>query len=414
MNSVPDGRPGSSVVIVGTGVAGITAAETLRANGFDGSITVFGEEPHLPYRRTALSKGILDGDLSDAKITLRPPGYWDERGIRIVSSVRVTGVDAASRTVELADGSVVGYDALVLATGGTARHLPGASSDLLSLRTRHDIDRARARIDSGPVVIVGGGLIGLEIAAAVASSEQRAGSTGQITVLEAAGSLLSRVVPDTVAEAVATLHRDRGVQIVTDARITAADAGAVTLSDGTRVTGTVIGAIGMQPDTALADGAGLRVSPAGIVVDEALRTSTPGIYAAGDVAARPHPLTGEPMRAEQWLTATEHGKLVAMTIAADLGLATGPSTPIPRVPLAWSMQYSSNIQMVGWPAMANRFDMDVDARTGSGTCADGFAATVRCFDDDRLVGAVCMGRGGAGRALRTEIEDTLEPVGAAG
>lgn len=289
MNSVPDDRPGSSVVIVGTGVAGITAAETLRANGFDGSITVFGEEPHLPYRRTALSKGILDGDLSDAKITLRPPGYWDERGIRIVPSVRVTG-----------------------------------------------------------------------------------------------------------------------------ARITAADAGAVTLSDGTRVTGTVIGAIGMQPDTALADAAGLRVSPAGIVVDEALRTSAPGIYAAGDVAARPHPLTGEPMRAEQWLTATEHGKLVAMTIAADLGLATGPSTPIPRVPLAWSMQYSSNIQMVGWPAMANRFDMDVDASTGSGTCADGFAATVRCFDDDRLVGAVCMGRGGAGRALRTEIEDTLEPVGAAG
>ncbi|MCR8899338.1 FAD-dependent oxidoreductase [Gordonia sp. GONU] len=412
MNSGPAHAP--SVVIVGTGVAGITAAETLRANRFDGTITVFGEEPHLPYRRTALSKGILDGDLSDPKITLRPPGYWEERGIHIVPSVRVTGIDAVSRTVELADGSAVGYDALVLATGGTARQLPGASPDLLSLRTRRDVERLRARIDSGPVVIVGGGLIGLEIAAAVSSSEQRVDSAGQITVLEAAASLLSRVVPDSVAEAVAALHRDRGVRVVTDSRITAAETDAVTLADGTRLTGTVISAIGMQPDTALAEAAGLSVSPAGIVVDETLHTSTPRIYAAGDVAARPHPLTGEPMRAEQWLTATEHGKLVAMTIAADLGLATGPSTPVPRVPLAWSMQYSSNIQMVGWPTMADRFDVDLDTSTGTGTCADGFATTVRCFADERLVGAVCMGRGGAGRALRTEIEKTLEPVGAAG
>ncbi|WP_317451318.1 NAD(P)/FAD-dependent oxidoreductase [Gordonia jinghuaiqii] len=393
---------GRSVVIVGTGVAGTTAAETLRANGFGGTITMFGVEPHLPYRRTALSKGIVNGDLSDAKITLRPRGYWAERGIEIVPSTRVAGVDPAARRVQLADGSAVGYDALVLATGGTARQLPGTSG-LLSLRTRDDVERIR-RDAGGPVVIVGGGLIGLEIAASIAS----AGSAAEVTVLEAAPSILSRVVPETVAEAVAALHGERGVRILTDVSITSAGADGVTLADGTRVSGTVISAVGMDPDVEVAVAAGLSVSSAGIVVDDDLRTSASGVYAAGDVAARPHPLTGAPMRAEQWLTATEHGRLVAMTIAADLGLDPGAASPIPRVPLAWTMQYTSNIQMVGWPTSGDRLEVDLSPGT------DGLATTVRCFDGDRLVGAVCTGRGGAARQIRSEIESALEPSGVGG
>jgi len=394
---------GHSVVIVGTGVAGTTAAETLRANGFGGTITMFGAEPHLPYRRTALSKGIVSGDLSDAKITLRPRGYWAEREIEIVPSTRVVGVDSAARRVHLADGSAVGYDALVLATGGTARQLPGTSG-LLTLRNRDDVERIR-RDATGPVVIVGGGLIGLEIAASIASA-----GSAEVTVLEAAPSILSRVVPETVAEAVAALHCERGVRILTDASITSAGADGVDLADGTRLSGTVISAIGMDPDVEVAVAAGISVSSAGIVVDDDLRTSASGVYAAGDVAARPHPLTGAPMRAEQWLTATEHGRLVAMTIATDLGLDPGAATPIPRVPLAWTMQYTSNIQMVGWPTAGDRLEVDLSSQTDT----DGLATTVRCFDGDRLVGAVCTGRGGAARQIRSEIESALEPAGVGG
>lgn len=394
--SPPGTSAGLSVVIVGTGVAGITAAESLRANGFDGSITVFGDEPHLPYRRTALSKGIVVGDLSDAGITLRPPTYWTDRGIDIVTSARVVDVDPRARRVRLADRSEVAYDSLVLATGGRARRLPGAASAVPSLRTRDDVDRIRAALDEGPVVIVGGGLIGTEIAAAVASS----GDGTRVSIVEAAPSLLSRVVPTVIADDVVDLHRAHGVHIHTSAQIASADAGGVTLADGTRLAGTVISAIGMEPEVGPANAAGLSTGTAGIVVDDALRTSTAGIYAAGDVAARPHPLTGTPVRAEQWLTATEHGRLVAMTIATDLGSAPS-GVPAPRVPLAWTMQYGTNVQIVGWPAAGARVVLDVD-----GSCT-----TATCFDEDRLVGAVCMGRGGAARQIRDEIEATLRPAG---
>jgi 3-phenylpropionate/trans-cinnamate dioxygenase ferredoxin reductase subunit len=213
--------------------------------------------------------------------------------------------------------------------------------------------------------------------------------------------LLSRVVPASVAEAVATLHRERGVRILTGAEPIALGAQTVTLADGQTLTGTVISAVGMEPELDLARSAGLFVDSAGVVVDDALRTGVPGVYAAGDVAARPHPLTGAPMRAEQWLTATEHGRLVAMTIAADLGSGADTSVPVPRVPLAWTMQYSTNIQVVGWPTSGDRVDVElVDS-----------SSVVRTFAGDRLVGAVCIGRGASGRALRAEIESSLQPAG---
>ncbi|MEO9330019.1 NAD(P)/FAD-dependent oxidoreductase [Gordonia aurantiaca] len=408
---VPRRGDGPAVVIVGTGVAGITAAETLRANGFDGTITLFGDEPHLPYRRTALSKGILDGDLSDDRIRLRPSGYWDELGIQIIPSTRVVAVEPRARLIRLDDEFELGYHALLLATGGRARQLSTGTGDLLTLRTRADVDRIRRETASRPVVIVGGGLLGLEVAAALANAPTAGGL--DITVVEEAPTLMPRVVPAEFGEAIAVLHRDRGIRILTGTSVASATPDAATLSDGTRLEGAVIAAVGMEPDVDLAIGAGLAVGPAGILVDGQLRTSEPGIYAAGDVAARAHPLTGAPMRAEQWLTATEHGRLAAMTIAADLGTPIPAPAPIPRVPLAWSMQFSANIQMVGWPDLANGFTMEVHTADGSGTCADGFAATVRCFDDDRLVGAVCLGRSGTGRALRAEIEATLESVSAA-
>ncbi len=380
------------VVIVGSGIAGITAAESLRAAGFTGAVTVIGEEPALPYRRTALSKDLLAADLSDDKIRLRKPEFWAERDIEIVTDCAIAEIDADAREAVAGDGRRFAYDALVLATGGRPRAVDAVDPAVPTLRHHADALTLQERLAGQPVVVIGGGLIGLEIAASAAA----AGSP--VTVLEAAPSVLTRVMPDEVAAALIDLHSQHGVQIHTGVEIAQATPDTVTTTDGAGFAGVVISAIGMVPSTALAEGAGVTVGPAGVTVDEDLRTDVSGVYAAGDVAARPHPRTGEPTRAEQWMTATEHGKLVATTIAADLGL-DAERADVPRVPLAWTVHYGRNVQLVGWPGAADRIEVD-------GDIAD-FDATVRCYDGDDLVGAVCLGRPAAGRALRTEIEQTL-------
>ncbi len=388
-----------SVVIIGTGVAGITAAETLRALGHTGPVTVIGDEEHLPYRRTALSKDLLGADLSQEKIRLRKPEFWTQRTIEIVTGATVDAIDADAHEVVVADGTRYPYDAVVIATGGRPRGVDTISAEVPTLRRHEDAVSLQARLDTEPVVIVGGGLIGLEIA----SSAAAAGAP--VTVLEAAPSVLSRVMPDEVAGALIDLHSSHGVQIITGVTIAEATASSVTTTESTRYPGVVISAIGMVPASGLAQAAGATVGPAGIYVDEQLRTDVPGVYAAGDVAARPHPLTGEPARAEQWMTATDHGKLVAATIAEDLGLEAEPGAPVSRIPLAWTIHYGKNVQLAGWPGSADRIEVD-------GVIAD-FDATVRCFRDDRLIGAVCLGRPAAGRALRSEIESALsDRVGA--
>ncbi|QKT07977.1 FAD-dependent oxidoreductase [Gordonia sp. X0973] len=390
--------PARRVVIVGGGIAGITAAESLRAAGFDGPVTLIGDEPHLPYRRTALSKDLLAADLSPEKVTLRKPEFWAERDIEIVTGTEVAEIDAADRGVVCADGRRFAYDALVLATGGRPRRVDAIEPAVPALRNHDDALALRESLADGPAVIVGGGLIGLEIAASAASAGH------PVTVLESAPAVLTRVLPREVAVALAELHRGNGVDIHTGVEITSATPASVVTADGTAHGGTVVAAIGMVPETGLARSAGATTSPAGVVVDEDLRTDVANIYAAGDVAARPHPLTGEPSRAEQWMTATEHGKVVAATILADLGLEAPDTSTISRIPLAWTVHYGTNMQLVGWPGAADRIDVDGDI--------DSFDATVRCYRGDDLIGAVCLGRPAAGRAMRTEIGEALtERVG---
>jgi len=189
------------------------------------------------------------------------------------------------------------------------------------------------------------------------------------------------------------------VAIHTGVDIAAATPTTVTTTDGTRYEGTVLSAIGMVPDTALARSAGAEVGPAGILVDRDLRSSVPGVYAAGDAAATPHPLTGEPARAEQWMTATDHGKLVAATILADFGADEAPAPAVSPIPLAWTIHYSRNMQLAGWPGMADRVVAEGDVA--------GFDAEIRCYLGEDLVGGVALGRPVAGRAMRTQIEDAL-------
>lgn len=384
---------GPHVVVVGTGIAGITTAETLRASGFDGQLTVIGEEPELPYRRTALSKDIVGADLSTAKITLRKPEFWADRQIKFRTATTVTGIDTATRTLTLHDDSEITYTALVLATGGAPRRFGWMSPDVGVLRTHADALAVKDQLaQCTGLIVIGAGLIGLEVAASAAAAG------APVTVLEAADRPMGRVLPTEVSDLIADLHRANGVDLITDASVTAAGVDHVD-GDGfdTPTTGYVIAALGMVASTGLAADAGIALGDSGILVDAHLRTSAPGVYAAGDVAEYPHPLTGSHQRSEHWLTAGDQGKVVASTILADLGGDVETSTT--PVPLAWTVQYGVNIQIVGWPGDGDRVEID-------GSLAD-HDATVRVFDGEHLVGAVCVGRAAQGRKVREELTACL-------
>lgn len=386
-------RPGAAgVVIVGTGIAGISAAEMLRANGYPGPVSVIGAEATTPCRRTALSKDLLRADLSDERIRLRPSMFWTERDIEVRTGIAVEQIDTDARTIVLSDGTARGYDALILATGGTAVR-PAMMADVLTLRARDDAEAIRAAIGSaGRVTIIGGGLIGLEIAASAAAAGHA------VAVVEGAERVMERVVPEQISELIANVHRSHGVTLDCGVRVIEATGERVIRADGERMGGPVVAALGLRPDTALAAAAGLEVSSTGIIVDDRMRTSAAGVYAAGDVAAVPHPLTGTPHRAEHWLAAAEQGKAAAHAVLADL---TGDTAPAYReIPLAWTVQYGLNLQIAGSPTAGNRIEID-------GSLAD-HDATVRSFDGDTLVGAVAVGRPRDGRTTRAEIAAHLD------
>lgn len=372
----------TGVVIVGSGVAGATAAQTLRADGYTGPVTVVGAEAGHPYRRTALSKDLLGADLSVERIRLQKPEFWADRDITFVSGVAVTDVDPDARTVTLSDGRSRAYRALILATGGRPIRPAWLRDDVPSLRTVADAERIRATItDRGGLVVIGGGLIGLELAASAAAAGL------PVTVLEAGEKVLGRVVPPAVADYVADLHRARGVQVRCGARVISADASGADLDDGTRVTGAVVAALGMAPNVAAAQSAGTLVEPSGIVVDPCLRTSVDGIYAAGDVA------TGGAACGEHWFGAMDQGAAVARSVVADLD---GRPAPVyDEVPRAWTMQYGVNIQMVGAPTADGAVAIDGDLADGS--------ATITVTGPDGLLGAVTVGRAAAARELRARI-----------
>ena len=387
--TAPGADSAAGIVIIGAGTAGVTAAATLRAEGYGGPVTLIGAEPGLPYRRTALSKDLLAADLSEARIALQKPEFWDAKSIDVRDGVRVTAIDPDARTVALDDGSALHYAALVLATGGQPVR-PGWLDDAVpSLRTRDD---ALAICDdlrrSERLVVIGGGLIGLELAASAAAHGMSA------SVVEAGDRLVSRVMPAVVSDYLAALHADNGVWLRTSSAADSAGPRRVQLADGTHLVGTVVAAIGARPDLALAEAAGVPVCPDGIVVNSALATDVPGIYAAGDVAALPDLRTGAPARGEHWFGATDQGKAVAKSVLADL--AGTPAPTFAEVPRTWTMQYGVNIQMVGWPTASD--DIRVD-----GSLADSDALVTTFDEGGALIGAVAVGRAAAARDCRSEI-----------
>ncbi|MGI5267641.1 NAD(P)/FAD-dependent oxidoreductase [Nonomuraea sp. CA-218870] len=320
-------------VIAGGGLAAAKAATALREQGYDGRLVVAGAEPHLPYERPPLSKSYLQGRSERDKIFVHDADWYDQHDVDLRLGVEVTEIDRAAHEVVLSTGERLGYAKLLLATGATPRRLPG---DALYLRSVDDSERIRDVLaGASRVAIVGAGWIGLEVAAAA----RLAGA--EVTLLGAGDQPLLRVLGPRLGAAFADLHRAHGVDLRLGVEIQEVGGGGVLLADGTRVEAdAVIAGIGVEPDTRLAEAAGLKVDD-GVVVDASLRTSDPDIFAAGDVARAYHPLLGAHIRVEHWANALNQPAVAA-------GAMLGRKVSYDRLPYFYTDQYDLGMEYTGW------------------------------------------------------------------
>ncbi|MFF5275477.1 NAD(P)/FAD-dependent oxidoreductase [Streptomyces sp. NPDC000133] len=340
-------------VIVGGGLAGAKAAETLRAEGFSGRVILVGDERDHPYERPPLSKGYLAGKEARESVFVHETAWYAGADVELHLGQPVTSVDRGARSVELGDGTVIHYDKLLLATGAEPRRLDIPGTDLAGvhhLRRLAHADRLKNVLsalgrDNGHLVIAGAGWIGLEVAAAAR------GYGAEVTVVEPEATPLLRVIGPELGQIFTELHSDHGVRFHFGTRLTEIIGQdgmvlAARTDDGEEHPAhDVLAAIGAAPRAALAEAAGLAIAArgdgGGIAVDASLRTSDPDIYAAGDVANMPHPLFGTRLRVEHWANALNSGPAAAR---AMLGRDVGYD----RVPYFFSDQYDLGLEYSGW------------------------------------------------------------------
>ena len=351
----------AGVVIVGAGQAGFQVAASLRAGGHTGSIQLIGTEAHPPYQRPPLSKGLLLGKMERERLLFRQPSFYGAQAIELAA--RRHGDGHRSRQPYGHDGpaaSAFPYGVLVLATGTRVRPLPLPGTELdgvMYLRTLEHAEELARRVERArKVVVVGGGFIGLEVAAAVRLLGK------PVTVLEAADRLMGRVVAPVISSFYADLHRSRGVHLVLDARIAALQGEGgmvdhVAMADGSRhEADLVVIGIGVLPNTELAQAAGLACAN-GIEVDEHGRTDDPAVFAAGECTSHPNRFAGGRTRLELVQNAVDQAKAVAAAIL-------GRPAPYDEVPWFWSDQYEVKLQMVGISAGHDRQAIRGDPATG--------------------------------------------------
>ena len=344
-------------VIVGAGHAGGRAAQAMRQYGFEGRILLIGEEPHVPYERPPLSKELIVTDAGLEKVRLHDAAWYAENRIELIAGNAATWLDAAAKTVGLADGRTIGFDGLMLTTGARVRRLPAPGAELdgvFYLRTLEDSEAIRAHIPAGAeVAVIGGGFIGLEIAGSAAKRGAR------VTVLEAADRLMGRSVAPDVSDWFAQMHRSRGVDLRLGVSVAAIEgngaATGVRLGDGAIVPAEVVViGIGILPNVEIAQAAGLAVDN-GIVVDDRGRTSHPDIYAAGDVASQPNAFAGRRLRLESYQNAQDQAAAVARNLC-------GADEAYEDSLWVWSDQHDVNLQMTGapdsWDSLVWRGDPD--------------------------------------------------------
>lgn len=362
------------ILIVGAGEAGVSAASTLRTSGYAGEIVLINQENTLPYERPPLSKDVLLGHTEEpAKI--RTEGWYDEQGIRLISGARLVALAPASRLAEIEaeDGisETLPFSSLLLATGARPRRLDGFGENVLYLRTVEDGRLLRERLASANrVAIIGAGVIGLEVASSARALNK------DVCVIDIAPRLMARALTSQISELLLELHRNAGVEMHLGVTGLSRHPNGIQLADGLVIEADLIVAgIGVTPNSEIAETCGCLVDN-GIVVDHRGETSVPGIFAAGDVAAFPHPVFQRAMRVEAWQHAGRHGAHVAR---AMLGTDDGYR----EIPWFWSDQHGLNLQVVGL----------TDGATDTAWRGNRDRGTALHFVKDRLVAATTVNNG---------------------
>jgi 3-phenylpropionate/trans-cinnamate dioxygenase ferredoxin reductase subunit len=341
-----------SVVVLGAGHSGGAMTSQLRQAGFTGPLTLVGDEPELPYQRPPLSKAWLMGKTSTDSLLLKPDSYYKNENITLISGVAAIAVDCIAREVTLVDGRRLPYDKLILATGARARPLPSIWSDgFLSLRNLRDARSLRAALIPGRrLAIIGGGYIGLEVASSARALGCRA------VIIERETRVLARVACPALSRFFQDYHRERGVELVLGAEISAiestGDAWRIKMEQGEDIAcDTVLVGIGAVPNDELARAAGIDCQN-GVIVDGCARSSDPDIFAIGDVSVRPLPIHGRSARLESIPSALEQARIVTATLM-------GTPLPAPEVPWFWSDQFDLKLQIAGV-----QFDTDMTVTRG--------------------------------------------------
>jgi NADPH-dependent 2,4-dienoyl-CoA reductase/sulfur reductase-like enzyme/nitrite reductase/ring-hydroxylating ferredoxin subunit len=350
----------ASVLVVGAGAAGNAAVEMLRRSGYAGEVTMIGAEPGFPVDRPNLSKDYLAGRAPEEWIPLRGEDFYRENRIALRSGTRVTSLDVAARKVELEDGSELPWDVLLLATGAEPVRLDVPGGDRPHVHTLRTLADSRALIalagKGRRAVVVGASFIGLEVAAALRMRGL------EVHVVGREKTLLERVLGKEVGAFVRRLHEENGVVFHLEDALSSFSDSSVTLSSGRVLPADLVAVgIGVTPSVALAEKAGLAVDK-GILVNERLETSAPGVFAAGDAARWPDPRTGEKIRVEHWVVAERMGQAAALAILGRLPRFTD-------VPFFWSAHYDVTIAYVGHAAGWDRADVHGDLAARDATVA---------------------------------------------
>jgi 3-phenylpropionate/trans-cinnamate dioxygenase ferredoxin reductase subunit len=351
----------SHMLIIGGGLAGGTAAEALRDEGFDGDITVVAAEAHPPYQRPPLSKGYLAGSEGLDAVLLHPAEWYDERGIRLITGVAATSLEPAAHAVELEDGERLTYDAVLLATGATPRMVPLPGHDLpgvMTLRRLDDSDELVAQLREGGkrLVVIGAGWIGMEVAATAR------GFGNEVAILERDAVPLAMALGAEMGEVFRGLHLEHGVDLRTsvgvDRIVGEGRAEGVVVDGETLAADLVLVGVGASANTALAEEAGLDILN-GVLTDEALRTSAADVFAAGDVANAFHPVLQRHLRSEHWANALNAGKVVARSML-------GQPASFDDIPYFYTDQYDLGMELSGYAPLMTDAEIvvrgDLDAR----------------------------------------------------
>ncbi|MGI8403150.1 MAG: FAD-dependent oxidoreductase [Gemmatimonadaceae bacterium] len=374
-----------SIVIVGGGAAGNAAAEELRREGYSGRITMLSADPSVPCDRPNLSKGYLAGTTSEESNLLRPATFYKNHDIDLRLGARVTAIDIGNRQVNLEDGSVYAYGALLLATGAEVVRLAVPGSELPHVHYLHSLADSRALVvkakTSRRAVVIGASFIGLEVAASLRARNIEVCVVGREQIP------MERILGVAVGSFIRSVHEQHGVTFHLGTTVESIDAQSVVLKDKSRLRADlVVAGIGVRPVTALAERAGLAIDR-GVTVNEYLETSVPRIFAAGDIARWPDPLTGERIRVEHFVVAERQGQTAARNML-------GREEVFNAVPFFWTEQYDLGIAYTGH---ADRFDeAKIDGRLEARDC------TITYRREGRSLAVATIHRDLAG--LRAEVD----------